>query len=141
MQNIFKIVDSALYEKATAAGRFEGAEIDLKDGFIHFSDSHQVRETARLHFSGPRGLMIFAVDASWVVRRQDDAGLELLEQALRGEPALEEVHHLLELRHPIGALHVVAQPRGVERLLRTPGVGDVGVNAARKSTLLSSSAW
>ena len=63
MQNIFKILDSVLYRQALAAGRFQGAEIDLKDGFIHFSSAAQVRETARLHFSGRKGLVIFAVAA------------------------------------------------------------------------------
>ena len=63
MQNIFKILDSALYRQALAAGRFQGAEIDLKDGFIHFSSAAQVRETARLHFAERQGLTIFAVAA------------------------------------------------------------------------------
>jgi len=63
VQNIFKILDSALFRKAMAAGRFQGSEIDLKDGFIHFSSAAQVRETARLHFSGQKGLVIFAIAA------------------------------------------------------------------------------
>jgi uncharacterized protein (DUF952 family) len=63
VQNIFKILDSALFQQALAAGRFQGVEIDLKDGFIHFSSAAQVRETARLHFAGRQGLMILAVTA------------------------------------------------------------------------------
>ena len=61
--NIFKILDRALYEQAAAAGRFDGAEIDIKDGFIHFSAANQVRETARLHFAAREGLMLVAVAA------------------------------------------------------------------------------
>jgi uncharacterized protein (DUF952 family) len=96
LQNIFKIVDSALYEKATAAGRFEGAEIDLKDGFIHFSDSHQVRETARLHFSGPRGLMIFAVDAA-------SLGDALKWEASRGGQLFPHLFGVLDMKHVLWA--------------------------------------
>jgi uncharacterized protein (DUF952 family) len=59
--NIFKILDSKLYDQAAAQGHFQGAEIDLKDGFIHFSAQGQVQETAKLHFAGREGLVIFAV--------------------------------------------------------------------------------
>ena len=50
MQNIFKIMDLAVFEKARALGHFAGASIDLKDGYIHFSTAEQVRETALKHF-------------------------------------------------------------------------------------------
>jgi uncharacterized protein (DUF952 family) len=75
VQNIFKILDSTLFQQATAAGRFHGAEIDLKDGFIHFSSAAQVRETARLHFSGRKDLVMFAIAA------------ETLGDALKWEPS------------------------------------------------------
>lgn len=61
MQNIFKILDLALFEQAQALGRFAGAGIDLKDGYIHFSTAAQVQETARLHFPGVESLMLLAV--------------------------------------------------------------------------------
>ncbi|WP_374306327.1 DUF952 domain-containing protein [Methylocella sp.] len=63
MELIYKIVPAALWRKAQDRGRFEGAEIDRKDGFIHFSSATQVEETARRHFSGQRDLLLIAVDA------------------------------------------------------------------------------
>lgn len=96
MQNIFKILDSALYEKAAAAGRFQGAEIDLKDGFIHFSDSHQVRETAQLHFFGRQGLVILAVDAA----RLGDA---LKWEPSRGGQLFPHLYGKLDMKHMLWA--------------------------------------
>ena len=61
MQNIFKILDFIVFEEARALGRFSGAAIDLKDGYIHFSTAEQVKETARLHFHGQKNLVLLAV--------------------------------------------------------------------------------
>ena len=44
--------------------RFDGAPIDLADGFIHFSTAGQVDETAARHFAGQAGLLLVAVDAA-----------------------------------------------------------------------------
>lgn len=60
---VYKIVPETLWRQAKEKGAFEGAEIDLKDGYIHFSTGAQARETARLHFAGVAGLMLVAVDA------------------------------------------------------------------------------
>ncbi len=43
-------------------GEFTGAPIDKTDGFIHFSTSAQVEETARRHFAGQDGLVLVTVD-------------------------------------------------------------------------------
>ncbi len=43
---IYKICPKPLWEAALEAGRFDGAPIDLADGFIHFSTAEQARETA-----------------------------------------------------------------------------------------------
>ncbi len=50
----------AEWQAAVTAGRFEGSAIDHKDGFIHLSAAHQVRETAARHFAGRDGLMLVA---------------------------------------------------------------------------------
>ena len=61
MQNIFKILDSDAFAEARALGRFAGAGVDVKDGYIHFSTSEQVKETARLHFHAQQNLVLLAV--------------------------------------------------------------------------------
>ena len=60
---IFKICPGMLWQAAEKAGRFDGAPIDLTDGYIHFSTADQVRETAAKHFAGQRDLLLIAVDA------------------------------------------------------------------------------
>ena len=59
---IYKIVPAALWREAERAGTFDGAPIDLADGFIHFSAADQLVETAAKHFAGQRDLVLLAVD-------------------------------------------------------------------------------
>ena len=62
MTTIFKIIEAAAHQTATLKGQFMGAEIDLKDGYIHFSTAAQVAETASRHFAGRSGLMLWAIE-------------------------------------------------------------------------------
>jgi uncharacterized protein (DUF952 family) len=75
VQTIYKILPQELWQEALKKGRFDGAAIDLADGFIHLSTIAQVAETARLHFSGQEGLVLIAVD------------VESLGSGLRFEPS------------------------------------------------------
>lgn len=54
---------------------FEGAPIDLQDGYIHLSTAAQVEETLDKHFAGQAGLWLAAVD------------LEALGDAVQWEPS------------------------------------------------------
>jgi uncharacterized protein (DUF952 family) len=63
MALIYKICDAAAWSEAEARGVFYGAAIDLKDGYIHFSAPHQLRETAARHFAGQAGLLLVAFEA------------------------------------------------------------------------------
>jgi uncharacterized protein (DUF952 family) len=58
---IYKICTEELWREAVTAGRFDGAPIDLADGYIHFSTAGQVRETAAKHFAGQTGLVLVAI--------------------------------------------------------------------------------
>lgn len=60
--DIYKIATVAQWRAAEATGVFEGAPVDLADGFIHFSTAAQVPETAAKHFAGQSGLLLVAVD-------------------------------------------------------------------------------
>jgi len=59
---IFKITPKSEWEEAERAGFFDGAPIDLADGFIHFSTREQTAETAGKHFTGQEGLLLAAID-------------------------------------------------------------------------------
>ena len=60
-QYIYKVADATAFARAQAAGTFEGAPIDLRDGFMHFSTAAQLAETIRLHFRGRHDLVLAAV--------------------------------------------------------------------------------
>jgi uncharacterized protein (DUF952 family) len=66
---IYKILSRREWAEALAAGVFEGSQVDLKDGFIHFSTAEQAQETARRHFAGQGDLMLLVVDAEALVER------------------------------------------------------------------------
>jgi uncharacterized protein (DUF952 family) len=59
---IYKICPRLLWEDAQRSGRFDGAPVDLSDGYIHFSTGEQVRETAARYFFGEADLLLIAVD-------------------------------------------------------------------------------
>ncbi len=66
MRCLYKLLSRAQWEEFRKLGTFCGADIDLKDGFIHFSYADQVKETAERHFSGMDDLVLIAVDAARV---------------------------------------------------------------------------
>ena len=72
---IYKIVGRDIWQNAKEAGTFAGAEIDIADGYIHFSTAAQVRETAAKHFAERTDLLLIGIDA------------ESLGDALRWEPS------------------------------------------------------
>ena len=61
---VYKICDKTLWANAENSGVFEGAEIDLADGFIHFSTADQTLSTLEKHFAGRKDLLLIAVDAA-----------------------------------------------------------------------------
>jgi uncharacterized protein (DUF952 family) len=74
-KTIYKICDVAAWRAAERTGEFTGAPIDLADGYIHFSATDQVEETAAKHFAGRHDLVLVAVAA------------DALGQALKWEPS------------------------------------------------------
>ena len=75
MSRVYKILDRSAWEDARRRGLFDGAEIDLRDGYIHLSTAAQAAETARLHFRERADLVVLELET-------DDIGA-----ALRWEPS------------------------------------------------------
>ena len=61
---IYKVCDSGLWKDAKQTGKFIGAEIDLKDGYIHFSLASQLRDTLARHFAGRDDLVLLKIEIS-----------------------------------------------------------------------------
>jgi len=62
-KTIYKICTKEEWQTACKTRCFEGAAIDLHDGYMHFSTASQVKHTARLHFTERKGLVVVAVEA------------------------------------------------------------------------------
>ncbi|MBE1205501.1 DUF952 domain-containing protein [Aminobacter carboxidus] len=62
-KTIYKICPEPMWRQAERNGIFEGAPVDLADGFIHFSTAEQVVETATKHFAGQDNLLLVAIAA------------------------------------------------------------------------------
>ncbi len=77
MSRVYKILDRPTWEAARAAGVFPGADIDLRDGYIHLSTAAQAAETARLHFRGRPDVVLLELEA-------DDFGADLRWEPSRG---------------------------------------------------------
>lgn len=75
MPLIYKICPEGLWRAAERGGRFDGAPVDLADGYIHFSTGEQARETAAKHFPGQTDLLLIAFET------------ERFGDALRWEPS------------------------------------------------------
>ncbi len=76
---VYKLVPQDLWQEAEKTGVFSGSPIDLEDGFMHFSTSAQVRETAEKYFTGHTTLFLVEVSMSilaehwkWDVSRGGD---------------------------------------------------------------------
>jgi uncharacterized protein (DUF952 family) len=74
----YKILTAEQMETLEHEGVFNGAPIDLSDGFIHLSVADQIAETLDKHFAGQENLWIAAVDldalgeaVKWEVSRGD----------------------------------------------------------------------
>jgi uncharacterized protein (DUF952 family)/SAM-dependent methyltransferase len=58
---IYRIISSEDWAKAQAAGKFSGTAHDIRDGFIHFSASDQIAETAKKFYAHQADLLLLYV--------------------------------------------------------------------------------
>jgi len=72
---VYKILTRQQWAAAAAGGQFNGAALDLVDGYIHLSTASQLIETVRRHFQSQADLVIVCLDT------------ERLGDGLRWEPS------------------------------------------------------
>jgi uncharacterized protein (DUF952 family) len=58
----FKILTAVQWSQFQADASFEGAPVDLEDGYIHLSTAEQLQATLDKHFAGQSGLVIAEID-------------------------------------------------------------------------------
>ena len=63
LEFIFKVLDKDEWQKAKKLGKYGGSAKDLKDGYIHFSEEDQVKETLKKHYPKKENLVLLRVNA------------------------------------------------------------------------------
>lgn len=76
MGKVFKICEEDEWEGAKNKEFFAGSNSDLRDGFIHFSTSEQLKETLEKHFKLKSPLYLLAVETDdleieWEISRDN----------------------------------------------------------------------
>jgi uncharacterized protein (DUF952 family) len=112
MTLIYKILGRAAWDAAVETGRFDGAAVDLADGYVHFSTAAQAQETAARHFRGQAGLVVVVFDA-------DDLGAALRWEPSRGGQLFPHLYGPLD---PALAKGVTPAPLGLDGV---PQLGDL----------------
>ena len=102
---IYKICDAALWRSAEQAGAFNGAGVDIADGYIHFSTAAQVRETAAKYFAGAADLVLVAVDG-------DALGPPLRYEPARGGALFPHLYGVLPMSAVLGVKPLPLGPGG-----------------------------
>lgn len=96
---IYKIATKTQWAEAEASRTFNGAPIDLADGYIHFSTAAQTRETAAKHFAGQGDLLLVSVDETMlgdILKYEVSRGNQLFPH-LYGKLSLEAVTETVEM--------------------------------------------
>ena len=106
---IYKIVARDEWEAAVRAGRYDGAPIDARDGFIHFSTARQAGETLAKHFRGRTDLVLVAVDA----RRLDE---RLRWEVSRGGALFPHLYAPLAVGNALWVRPILDRPDGSHEL-------------------------
>ena len=105
MRRIYKICPAAAWREAERQGVYRGSADDARDGFIHFSTSSQVAETARKYFLGQTGLFLIAVDA-------DALGTALRWEPSRNNELFPHLYGELDLGTVTAVYDMHARPNG-----------------------------
>ena len=101
---VYKICDAALWREAEEIGQFTGAEIDIKDGFIHLSTRSQVEETAEKHFKFAKNLVLVKIDP------QD---LNLVWETSRGGDLFPHLYEKMSMKAILAVEPLVLSEAGV----------------------------
>lgn len=109
MSRIYKILQRVVWEDALGKSRFEGAGVDLQDGFIHFSTASQAAETARRYFRDQSDLVVLEVES-------DALGEALRWEASRGGDLFPHLYGSLACEQVVAVHAAPLDDEGVPRM-------------------------
>lgn len=98
---IYKLFRRGEWDEAEKTGIFLGSPHDRRDGYIHFSDAHQVRTTFDKYFAGEDRPILAAIAAA-------DAGKDLKWEVSRGGDKFPHLYGALDLKL-VRAVHEIVR--------------------------------
>jgi uncharacterized protein (DUF952 family) len=102
---IYKLFRRGEWAEAKKAGIFLGSPHDRRDGYIHFSDAHQVRTTFSKYFAGEDRPILAAIAAA-------DAGENLKWEVSRGGDKFPHLYGPLNLKSVRAVFEIVRDAAG-----------------------------
>jgi uncharacterized protein (DUF952 family) len=87
------------------AGNFNGAPVDIADGYIHLSTALQVPATVEKHFGGRTDLIIAAIDLKALAEK-------IRWEMSRGDALFPHLYGRLEAANVIAAIPLFRRPDG-----------------------------
>jgi uncharacterized protein (DUF952 family) len=109
MPFLYRIVPEPEWLAATSDGVYRGSAHDLRDGFIHLSEPHQVKGTLAAHYAGRIDLVLLTLDAGTLASA--DSGKLVWEPSRDGEP-FPHFYGVLPLSSVHGSMRLVLDANG-----------------------------
>lgn len=107
-QTAYKILTPLEFEQLRA-GTFNGAPVDVADGYIHLSTATQLDETLTKHFAGRDDLIIAAISLPLL-------GAALRWEVSRGGDLFPHYYGRLEMQHVSAHCTIARDEQGRARL-------------------------
>ena len=108
LEFIFKVIDKDEWQNAKQSGTYGGSEKDLKDGYIHFSEEDQVKETLNKHYPKKKNLVLLRVNAFKLEHL-------LWEQASNGD-MYPHLYSTLDVKNVVDEFELILDQSGIHQL-------------------------
>ena len=108
LEFIFKVIDKDEWQNAKQSGTYGGSEKDLKDGYIHFSEEDQVKETLNKHYHKKENLVLLRVNAFKLEHL-------LWEQASNGD-MYPHLYSTLDVKNVVNEFELILNESGIHQL-------------------------
>ena len=108
LEFIFKVIDKDEWQKAKQSGTYGGSEKDRKDGYIHFSEEDQVKETLNKYYPKKENLVLLRVNAFKLEHL-------LWEQASNGD-MYPHLYSTLDVKNVVNEFELILNKSGIHQL-------------------------
>ena len=108
LEFVFKVIEKEEWVKAKEEGIYNGSANDLNDGYIHFSEEEQIRETLKKYYANKDNLILLKVHTL-------NLDHLLWEQASNGD-MYPHLYSPLDIKNVVGEYELNLDSNGVHKL-------------------------